>query len=507
MQDREVELKFALPAEALAGLEQHARLAAAIETERDALRSVYFDTPDHLLKSKGLVCRVRSIGERRIQTVKALRGDGVGRDEWECEIAGEVPDAARVPRAAANATLHKPAVVKALAAVFATEVERKSWVVQQGASLVEVSLDRGQIVSRQRNRVICELELELKDGRIQDLFTLARELGSDTPLQLDLLAKSHGGYRLATNGHDVETELEPPPLQAATSLHDGFRAIAYACLRHLMTNEPALRARQDPEALHQTRTALRRLRAVLRVFGRHVEDDRLPALRDGLKWLSRLLGLARDVDVMREGFAKHRKTAELAEGLGEQHVKAYRKVLAALGSQRYRDLLLDLCEWLECGPWTTIPPRKRSRGTMADVCALEFSRWDRKLVARGARLAELDAEERHAIRIRAKSLYYVCALTEGLTPRGARKARRAYLAALKKLQSTLGKLNDAEVAKETLQAMRDRKGAGGKALSAATAHAAERHARREHAWIDDAAQAFADFAEAPRFWTLEDPSH
>jgi triphosphatase len=54
--------------------------------------SVYFDTDDHKLRKKGLMLRVRRVGGRYIQTIKANGHSApFERDEWEAEIAGREP--------------------------------------------------------------------------------------------------------------------------------------------------------------------------------------------------------------------------------------------------------------------------------------------------------------------------------------------------------------------------------------------------------------------------------
>ena len=60
---------------------------------RSAEVSVYFDTDKHKLRKKGLMLRVRRIGNRYIQTIKATGKSGLfEREEWESGIASARPD-------------------------------------------------------------------------------------------------------------------------------------------------------------------------------------------------------------------------------------------------------------------------------------------------------------------------------------------------------------------------------------------------------------------------------
>jgi inorganic triphosphatase YgiF len=52
---------------------------------------MYFDTQKQKLRKNGIVLRVRRIGDRYVQTIKALRSAELfERSEWEHEIADEL---------------------------------------------------------------------------------------------------------------------------------------------------------------------------------------------------------------------------------------------------------------------------------------------------------------------------------------------------------------------------------------------------------------------------------
>jgi inorganic triphosphatase YgiF len=93
---RELELKLEVGPRQLARLKTRALKPLGEPRARQRLGSVYFDTPDHRLREKGLSLRVRSVDGRYVQTVKqATAGQGAGlfdRFEWETEVEGEEPD-------------------------------------------------------------------------------------------------------------------------------------------------------------------------------------------------------------------------------------------------------------------------------------------------------------------------------------------------------------------------------------------------------------------------------
>src|SRR6516165_3755737 len=93
----EVELKLELPA---AALPQFRKLPLIRALEASAKRSsqvsVYFDSDKQKLRRHGLTLRVRRIGDRYIQTIKATRNSNILiRNEWESESADGRPDLAQ----------------------------------------------------------------------------------------------------------------------------------------------------------------------------------------------------------------------------------------------------------------------------------------------------------------------------------------------------------------------------------------------------------------------------
>src|SRR5688572_27892296 len=78
----------------------------------------------------------------------------------------------------------------------------------------------------------------------------------------------------------------------------GFAAIAQSCLRHFRLNEPLIIKHREPDALHQARVAMRRLRSALSLFRPAVFDADFPGLREELRWFTGQLGHARNLDVL-----------------------------------------------------------------------------------------------------------------------------------------------------------------------------------------------------------------
>jgi CHAD domain-containing protein len=138
----------------------------------------------------------------------------------------------------------------------------------------------------------------------------------------------------------------------ATNSEGPLAAYASAQVDAIRQGEDGLRA-ADMDAIHDTRVAARRLRSTLRAFRAEVEwidIERVERLREELAWFGGLLGAVRDSQVMTEHLTATlaAEPPELVIGpvvarvnaaLAAQTAAAHRELAAAIGDERYRDLL------------------------------------------------------------------------------------------------------------------------------------------------------------------------
>jgi triphosphatase len=439
----EVELKFDVEPASVGPIRATPVLTAAAARTHH-YESLYFDTKDGALRRNGVSLRVRRAGGRIVQTAKRKRGTAAGlfvREEWEAEV----------PRFALDLDAFQPALVRrllgkaepsALVPLVRTRFTRTAWQIEMRGSLIEVVLDEGMIGARRRQAPFTELELELKRGKPAALFALAEELGHAAPLRLGTMSKNERGYALAEKRLGRPARADPVRLAPEMSEADAFRAVAFACLRHFRLNEIALLQTRDPDALHQARVALRRLRSALGLFRDTVKGKDYQDLREELRWFAGQFGEARNLDVLLIGEA----WPLFAEGgaargrLEAEREAAYDRVMAAIGSERARRLLLRLALWLELGGWRFKP---RAEGNVRALAAHQLERQWRKARRRGAELGNLDADAEHQLRIDIKKLRYAAEFVSGLYA-GSAAAGRAnrFLAALRELQEKLGIAND-----------------------------------------------------------------
>lgn len=506
---REIELKLECELSDLTTLQNHPLLQEASEQDEADLSSVYYDTADRSLRQAGLGLRVRRNGERFIQTLKA-EGEGLfDRLEWEQEIAGPEPD----PVAWADTPLAKILSRKdELQPLFTSAVTRRTYLVQQGSSRIEVALDSGRITAAADDRIvpICEVELELKDGVAGDVFALAHAIAALVPLRLGVRSKAERGYALAAGTHDRVRKAEPVPLRENMNAAEAFQAVAHACLRHMRVNEEILLQGRDAHALHQVRVAIRRLRSAFSLFGDLINDSQGRHIRDEIKRLTQPLGHARNLDVFlattlpaeRERHPDEIGLLGLETQLEDQRSKAYEDVGILLQSAEWRALLLDLAAWINAGPWLKDKAKKRvtlREEAARDFAARELDRRRRQVKRRGRDLDDLSPEDRHQVRIAAKKLRYGAEFFAGLYPdKKAVKRHTAFVKALAELQDHLGELNDIATGHEVV---RDLVGqhAGTATLFAAGITAADLKARSRKL-LAAAADAHEDLVDAKPFW-------
>jgi triphosphatase len=282
---KEIEIKLELSPATLPRLKKIPLLRAPKgATRRSAEVSVYFDTDKHKLRKKGLMLRVRRIGNRYIQTIKAAGKSRLfERDEWESGIASAQPDL-DLARGTALEALVGRKLRRRLKPMFETRVARTVYPLSSSTGEIEFTVDRGTIAAGDRSVPLCEIELELKRGSQAELFNVARKLMQAVPARLEFRSKSQRGYELLDDTGDAPVTAERVDLVAGTSTRNGFTAIARACLRQIVGNGPAL-LKGDPEGVHQMRVGLRRLRAALSLFADMLPDPQTAAIKTGLQWL------------------------------------------------------------------------------------------------------------------------------------------------------------------------------------------------------------------------------
>jgi triphosphatase len=517
---REIELKLEVPEDALARLARSPVVRRTqVGTRRPVyLVSLYYDTDTLKLRKHGLTLRVRRIGRRYVQTIKqnsAGHSALTDRSEWEHDVNGGKPDFALARDTGLESILTKKLQAK-LKPIFETRVRRKVYPLRSGDSEIELTIDKGMVAAGQQSSPISEVELELKHGGAAELFKLARVLAEHVPIQLAAISKSERGYALITRERPKAVAAGTVAVAPDATCQVAFQIIARACLHQIVANR-ALARDGDSEGVHQARVGLRRLRAAMSLFGDILLDPQSETIKRDLKWITRELGSARELDIFikrvvmpaNAGKSRQPGVAALNRDLRRRRRQALGHARSAIESDRFRILILDTAAWIESGNWTNNANdlvRALRELPIATAAAAEMERRYRKIVKRGAKLLELDPVRRHEIRIQAKKLRYACEFFRVTFPgRKPTRRRKGLSAALEQLQDTLGDLNDITVHEGLAERLADTQQAGKrKHRTSHKAFAAGRLSGREEARtapiLADAKRAYSRLAKTKPFW-------
>ncbi|SPJ33812.1 CYTH domain-containing protein [Kushneria phyllosphaerae] len=181
---QEVELKLALGQDSVETLKAHPLLqATTCETYR--LANVYYDTPGRALEQYRVALRLRGDGQRFVQTVKTA-GHGHGglhtRGEWEIPRDAESLDTDWLAGLGVT-PFEQDDVRQSLQPVYRTDFQRTQWLLEHEGSRIELALDIGEIIVGEHRVAIHEIELELKGGREDALWSLAEQLAGQCALR------------------------------------------------------------------------------------------------------------------------------------------------------------------------------------------------------------------------------------------------------------------------------------------------------------------------------------
>lgn len=410
--------------------------------EHASLDATYYDTSDFRLARAGITLRRRSGGTDAGWHAKLPRAT-----EHRTELAvplSRSPD--QVPAELAD-LLRARTGDRPLRPCAHIVTERNTWQLcdAQGAVLAEVADDsvRAQALGLTDGpiRTWHEVEVELATGG-RDLLAAVT----------DRLAES--GITPAGPASKLARTLgERLPGTAPDRPGRGSRAgeVITAYLRtqvdQLRTADIAVRL-DEPTGVHDLRVAVRRLRSALRAFGKVIDRDATRPLVTELKWLSDLLGDARDAEVLRGQLTDELRhtPADLVLGpvpaqidrqlaRGEATVTADLK--AGLADQRYLDLLNELDVLLASPPYR--PAAKRPAvDVLPTLVAKSYQRTERAVEAADRATGSSRDAALHEVRKAAKRLRYATEAVEPVVGRPAAKYRRR----AKKVQGVLGEHHD-----------------------------------------------------------------
>jgi CHAD domain-containing protein len=288
-----------------------------------------------------------------------------------------------------------------------------------------------------------------------------------------------------------------PSLAPDTAPDAALRQIVAECRGDLLKYRAITLQSRRSIGIHQTRVALRRLRAAFNVFREAATSEvgrrELKALSAEAKWLAAECAPARDLHVFLAETAKDAPSivVRAARRLARTHLERAR---TALSGARFTMFDASLQAFAEQTPASGgIRLDDFARGIL-DARAAKVDR-------RGRKLDRLGDKGLHELRIAIKKLRYAAVF---LAPAVARtpfdsRAAKAYIEATVRLQGALGTLNDRAVAGQMMAdiavAARPTEDVA-RPLRTLAKQAASGEKRRRH----KLERAWKDFRKTGRFW-------
>ncbi len=300
-----------------------------------------------------------------------------------------------------------------------------------------------------------------------------------------------------------------PALTQGLSVEQGFARAASHQAAVLAWLAPGA-ATGVPDAVHQARVAIRRLRSGFALWRPAVGNDAAAAMDARLRDLARVLGPVRDRDVFQDGalanaealLPDESRLRLVQDAVARDREQALRMLASVLEGVDFRLLLLDLCRFILARDWRIEAAQDRAAlldAPLVDFAARELARRRKRMLRGHDRLEGVPIATLHALRLAGKRLRYAAEFFAPVFSRGAGKATRRYLKRLAALQEALGLVNDADVAQALLAELHtnarqaaDLAWAAGAVAGVTAARAAA--ARR------DAEAAWRDFRDAAPFW-------
>jgi CHAD domain-containing protein len=460
---REVETKYdvddATQLPDLADLPDVARVA---DPQTFRLEATYYDTTDLALGRRGITLRRRTGGEDEGWHLKVPLGDD--RHEFGAALGRST----RMPPVGLRRII-KGIVRDDSLTPIATLVTDRTVVSlhdDEDSLLAELADDR-VVATRSGNgdqeHSWREWELEEHGARRKLAKAAAsrlREAGARRATH-----HSKFGRVMELDSSDPTARARRPGKRASEQELIGHHLVALRADLHRL--DPLARA-DLPDAVHQLRVAIRRLRAALTTFDKSFDSSATEPIVDDLNWIGDMLGRPRDLEVLhtRLGRLLEAQPAHLVRGrpgqwIDSQHRAArraaHRDALEAMASDRYFGLIDALATWDDTPPWKDNRDRPAT-GRLARALDREWTRMEKAAASAEAG----DAGERpvllHKVRKAAKRTRYAAEALEPVLGSDARTMAKA----AHRIQRVLGGHHDTVIAGERLLELSDAARAAGR---------------------------------------------
>ena len=205
------------------------------------LSNDYYDTPDHKFEENKIGYRIRGCNgnfEQTLKTQKKVQGGLHERQEYNVDLATPTPDLGAFDKSIWSVSWNIEELQKSLERQFSTHFTRVAYDVTCNQSVIEVVIDEGEAKTDKAQSPIHEIELELKQGDVNDLFVLAHVLNDHVDVRLSDVSKAQQGYQLLNGSpNSVRALPEFLPLAENANTEEAFIQALSCGLRHWQYHE------------------------------------------------------------------------------------------------------------------------------------------------------------------------------------------------------------------------------------------------------------------------------
>lgn len=198
--DQEIELKFIVEQDGVETLRTQLNALSAEHVPAAQLLNIYYETADNWLRRHDMGLRIRGHNGRYEMTMK-IAGKVVGglhsRPEYNIDLDKAELALEKLPAEVWPEGTLPPELASQVNPLFSTDFYREKWLVNHNQSRIELALDLGDVKAGSHQEPICELELELLHGQVEDILDVAEQLLSAGVLRQGSLSKAARGYHLA----------------------------------------------------------------------------------------------------------------------------------------------------------------------------------------------------------------------------------------------------------------------------------------------------------------------
>lgn len=171
--------------------------------EKVFMKAAYFDTQDHILCKNDITFRIRMENDRIIATLKwSGKSEGAmhQREEINVPVIDEACFLSPQPSIFKESQIGQEVIdllaEKELHSIIETRFLRSRFRVDTGDTIIEVSIDKGEIITEKGQEPILELELEMFSGKEEELVKIGEVISEKYELRAEEKSKYARGKKM-----------------------------------------------------------------------------------------------------------------------------------------------------------------------------------------------------------------------------------------------------------------------------------------------------------------------